>query len=410
MVQRLSDSVSLLITVPHLVRTSIVGMTSKDRSRADAGATARSVRSRGDPTGLGELVGCSPDASRAWMHDWHNRKTPAEEKTVEIRVERQQNEVADEVGALVAVTRPIIAGVYHSIGQDIISAFGNREDMQLKMLGRLRKEGDGDCGIAFEYAVHDAIMSGNGIVVDRVSSALGRCNIRKGDPASILFAIEKAGAQQLISTEIDLITDSSRVLSGTRGQPIKLKGYLNTLAAAFRRPSTRPKLPNSIRGLWKADLFLGSTVPDHWVGTTVKINPRHLEAANGLRIAVVPSSAGASDNIRVDEQKNLVVCPMPHDASFMQVFYEGWRIVQSLCETDFKMPREVDIPNPLHREVARIYVERRNFSVPEVLDATRKFGQPELLVTEEESASNTAFRATVEPETSTIITPYARIR
>jgi hypothetical protein len=129
-----------------------------------------------------------------------------------------------------------------------------------------------------------------------------------------------------------------------------------------------------------------------------------------LRVAIVPSRSGVSDAIRKDEQKNLIVCPMPHDGSFMQVFYEGWRIVQVLLENDFKVPKEVDLPSPLHREVARVYVERREFAVPEVLEATKKFAQPELLAFDEESASNVSFGADVEPETSTIITPFPRLQ
>jgi hypothetical protein len=327
---------------------------------------------------------------------------------VRIRAERQNNPVADEVSALVAVTRPVIAGVYHSIGQDVLSAIGEREDIRLKLLGKIRSRGDGDTGIAFEYAVHDAVANGVPIVVERVADALSRCKINRGDPSSILFAIEKSGSQQLISTEIDLITADSQVMSGKRGRPVKLKGYLNQLAAAFRRPKTRGQLPQSIRGLWKADLFLGSTQPDHWVGTTVKINPSHLEAASGLRVAIVPSKAGASDAIRRDDQKNLIICPMPHDGSFMQVFYEGWRIVQALLETDFRVPKEVDLPSPVHREVARVYAERREFTVPEVLEATAKFAQPELLAFNETLASNVAFGASAEPETQTIITPVPR--
>ena len=328
---------------------------------------------------------------------------------VQIRAEKQQNPVADEVSALVAVTRPIIAGVYHSISYDTLSSIGERENIRLKLLGKIRSQGDGDTGIAFEYAVHDAVANGVPIVVERVASALKQCKITDGDPSSILFAIEKSGSQQLISTEIELITDDSTVLSGARGRPVKLKGQLNKLAAAFRRPSTRVQLPQSIRGLWKADLFLGSTGPDQWVGTTVKINPSHLEAASGLRIAVVPSKSGRSDAIKKDEQKNLIVCPMPHDGSFMQVFYEGWRIVQTLLESDFREPKEVDLPSPVHREVARVYVERREFPVPAVLEATKKFAQPELLVLNEASATNIAFGADVKPETSTIITPFPRM-
>lgn len=329
---------------------------------------------------------------------------------MEIRSEFQQNAVADDVGALVAVIRPVIAGVLHSIRAEmLVGANHTRESLPLKMLGRLRKQGDGDCGIAFEYAVHDAVMTQEPIASERVAEALKLCRIAKGAPASILFAVEKAGSQQLISTHVDLITNESRVLSGARGQPVKLKNHMSSLASAFRRPRARAQLPQSIRGLWKADLFLGSQERDHWVGTSVKINPQHLEAARGLRVAIIPSFAGRSDAIKKDESKNLVICPLPHDGSFMQVFYEGWRVVQALCETDFAMPREVDIPTPVHREAARVFIERREFPIVDVLDATAKFSQPELLTTRDILVDSVAFQESRAPETSTIVGPIARL-
>jgi hypothetical protein len=307
----------------------------------------------------------------------------------------------------VAVTRPIINGVVHSIGGEYLDAYeGDRSVVPLKMLGRLRKEGDGDIGIAFEYAIHEAVQSGNAIVVERVTEALKSCNIRRGDPASILFAIEKQGSKQLISTDLGLITDNSRALSGRQGQPVKLKKHLNQLSAAFRRPTTRPNLPQSINGLWKADLFLGSPEPDHWVGTSVKIKRSRLEAAAGLRIAIVPSEPGHSDAIHRDEAKSLVVCPMPHDASFMEIFYEGWRLVQSLCASDFKMPAAAAVPSSLLREVARVYVERRDFPVGEVLEHTGPFAQPHLLETTTESVASTSFQADKEPSTNTVVSPF----
>jgi hypothetical protein len=327
---------------------------------------------------------------------------------MEIREDRHSRPAVDEVDALVAVIRPVLVGALQSISDEVVNVFGERDQLPLRMLGRLRKRGDGDCGIAFEYAVHDAVISADPIVVERVSDALNKCRIARGNPASILFAIEKAGAQQLISTEINLITENSRVLTGQPGQPVKLQKHLNTLAAAFRRPGTRRNLPQSIQGLWKADLFLGSTETDHWVGTTVKINPTLLEPAKGLRIAIIPSLAGRSDGIRIDEQKNLVLCPMPHDDSFMQVFYEGWRIVQALCERDFNMPREIDIPNPTHREVARVFVERRDFPVADVIKATRKFAQSGLVVTTTEAVPGAPRATAIHPGTSTIITPLPR--
>jgi hypothetical protein len=327
---------------------------------------------------------------------------------VQVREQRQQNEVADEVSALIAVTRPIVNGVLQSIRSEMIEPLGvAREQLPLKMVGRLRKEGDGDTGIAFEYAVHDAIARGEAVVTERIADALRLCRIA-GDPASILFAVEKAGAKQLISTQLDLITDNSRILSGNVGQPAKLKRHLNNLAAAFRRPTTRLNLPQSIRGLWKADLFLGSPTPDHWVGTSVKINPARLEGAPGLRVAIVPTQSGVSDSIRKDDHRNLVVCPLPHDHSFMQVFYEGWRIVQALCATDFAMPTEALIAAPVHREVARVWAERRDLPTAEVVDALQVFAQPELLLTEDEEVRSVSFNSEATPDTSTIISPFAR--
>ena len=67
---------------------------------------------------------------------------------MEIREERQQSPVADEVTALIAVTRPIVNGVLQSIRGEMIT--GEREELPLRLLGRLRKEGDGDTGVAFE--------------------------------------------------------------------------------------------------------------------------------------------------------------------------------------------------------------------------------------------------------------------
>lgn len=65
----------------------------------------------------------------------------------------------------------------------------------------------------------------------------------------------------------------------------------------------------------------------------------------------------------------------------MQTFHEGMRIVQTLTAHDFQMPTDAELPNPMHREVARIYAERRDFPTLEVLDAVALFAQPELLDT-----------------------------
>lgn len=214
-----------------------------------------------------------------------------------------------------------------------------------------------------------------------------QCKVPGAAIESILFGVEKKGASQLIATARRTLTDESRLLTGRQSQPPKLKSYLNQIAAAFRRPTTRLSLPTSINGLWKADLFLGTTDADRWVGTTVKINPSQLEAANGLRVGIVPASQGKVDKIRKDESRNLIICPLPYDGAFMQIFYNAWGIVQQFVSADAQLPKEVALPIRAHRQVASELVARRGFSVLEVIEALRPLAQPELLSTKETTGS-----------------------
>lgn len=135
---------------------------------------------------------------------------------MEIRAERQQNPVADEVSALVAVVRPILLGLLWGLKGDVAAEVRGYENVKLRMLNRLRRPGDGDCGICFEYAVHDAMRRRDGMVLDRVDSALKLCSVPGNALDSILFAVEKTGSEQFIDTAIDLITPSWRFTPHSR--------------------------------------------------------------------------------------------------------------------------------------------------------------------------------------------------
>jgi hypothetical protein len=150
-------------------------------------------------------------------------------------------------------------------------------------------------------------------------------------------------------------------------------------AQKFTTSALRPLLPSSIRGLWKADLFLGCTDSDRWIGTTVKINPTALVGAQGLRLGIVPAHQGRSDNIYLDNNKNLVVCPIPYDGSFMEIFYHAWGIVVQFLAADANLPKEVSLPSALHRQVAQELASRREFNVVEVIAALTPIAQPWLL-------------------------------
>jgi hypothetical protein len=91
---------------------------------------------------------------------------------VNLRKSRQLSAVSqNEFAALVAVVRPILTGILNSLKADVVAQWG-RDNVPLKTLARIRRPGDGDYGICFEYAVHDALNRGDGAVVERVSDAL----------------------------------------------------------------------------------------------------------------------------------------------------------------------------------------------------------------------------------------------
>jgi len=328
---------------------------------------------------------------------------------MEIRSERQLNPVADEVSAITAVVRPILTGILYALKHDVVAEVGGHAGVKLKMLPRLQRPGDGDCGICFEYAVHDALNRGEQTVIERVYDALTECRVPTKDVASILFGAEKSGSQQLIDTAAERLTTESSLLSGSRGRPVKLKRHITTVATAFRKREVRSLLPYSISGLWKADLFLGSSETDRWVGTTVKINPTALEGARGLRVGVVPSREGNSDAIKRDDKKNLVVCPLPYDGAFMEVFYLGWEVVKQFLDADAQVPKEVNLPRPAQRQVARYLADRREFPVLDVVEALQALAQPELLETDESPAKIVLSGGTSDKiETSSIIAPQPR--
>lgn len=326
---------------------------------------------------------------------------------LDLRIEAQRSTIADDVSALHAIVRPILIGLLNSLQTDVLEKAGGREKIDLQMLGRLRRQGDGDCGICYEYAVHEAVKNSDPLIMERVSDALKRCKVPGDEHESILFGVEKNGAQQIIATAQEILTEDSRLLTGQQAQPPKLRNYLSRLAGAFRRPTTRASLPSSINGLWKADLFLGCTDSDRWIGTTVKINPTKLEGANGLRVGIVPAREGMSDSIRKDDGKNLIVCPLPYDGSFMEAFYHAWNLVQQFFAADAKLPKEVALPNGSHRQIARWLEERRSFPVVEVVEAMAPISQPELLQTDETEV-DFFVKSQEQSKTYSIISPVAK--
>ncbi|NNM65421.1 MAG: hypothetical protein HKL99_12545 [Burkholderiales bacterium] len=325
---------------------------------------------------------------------------------IRIIAERQQNPLADIYSAHIAIVRPILRGLLYSLKQQVVDTAGGYEKVPLFMLPRLRREGDGDIGICFEYAVHESLRNRQPGITERIYDALTiHCRVPGTEIDSILFAAEKNGSLQLLNTANGALTDDSRILTGARAQPPLLKQYLKDLARAFRSSTHREQLPATIKGLWKADLFIGCRDSDRWVGTSVKINPHLLEGAPGLRLAIVPSLQGRNDAIKYDENRNLVVCPIPYDASFMEVFYVTWGIVMQFLAADAYMPKDSHLPRPFERQVANELVKRRDFAVVDVIDALLPISQPHLLFNSDKIVPVVVDGAQMTPDTLISPTP-----
>lgn len=311
---------------------------------------------------------------------------------MKLLIESQQNSVGSEVLARIAIVRPILTALLAGIKQEVLNELGGMENIKLFMLPRAYRDGTGDVGFCFEWAIHDAIRRQEPMVMERLADASKQCKLPGSEFQSILFGVEKSGKTRIIDTANELLTNDSRILTGVRSQPPKLKSYMNMLAAAFHRPSTRASLPSSINGLWKADLFFGSTDADRWLGTTLKINAKQLEGASGLRIGIVPATQGASDKIFKDSGKNLIVCPIPYDGSFMELFYTGWRIVQQFIRADAKVPPPVALPAPADRQVAKELEMRCDFPVVDVIAALEAQSQTDLLSASEKDVATATER------------------
>jgi hypothetical protein len=278
------------------------------------------------------------------------------------------------------------------------------------MLPRLRRPGAGDLAICFEYAVHSAIKNGDPMVLDRVGDALSLCELDGSELSSILFAVEKRGSEQLVSTARTLITPESRLISGSGGQSVQLQRHLQGIAQAFRRRAAREPLAPSISGSWKADLFLGRVDANEWVAATVRSNLRSPKAARGCRVEIVPAKKSA-DLPYKDDARNLIVCPLLYDGNFMRIFREGWQIAQVFIEADARLPSEEAFSRPSMRRVARMLEDLRDAGVLDVIvDQTLlPQAQPELLDTELETAEVQAIRG-VAGQMKTVVAPVPLTR
>ena len=308
---------------------------------------------------------------------------------------KQIGHVVDPVRSKLAMVVPVLKATLYSLARDRIERLGGLEKITLHDLAREFLQGAGDAGICFEYAVHGAIARQSELIYPLASEVLENLCRIDGGAESILFGPEKEGVIPILETVQNALTDDSVVYVGNAGRPPKLKRYIPKIVSAYRRNEERNRLPRSITGLWKADLFLGNHNPDAWVGTTIKINPRHLQGAQGLRIGIYPRR-NKDDRPRKDEGLNLIRLPLPYDGEFMEVFYKSFFLVRAFLNSDAKIPRPVDLPDAEDRLLTEELSKRSEFPIVDVLDALQSMSQPDLI--EDSDVTDVPIDATLSEE------------
>jgi len=290
----------------------------------------------------------------------------------------QQHPIEEAVRARYAMAIPILRGMLLATKREMVDALGGYERITLEQFSRIYVESPGDYGICFEYAVHQSLQDRDPGVYPLVSQTIKEfCGI-DGGAESILFGAEKSGHTHVLESVKDSLTDESRVLVGRRMQPPKLRKYIDKLVSAFRSEKHRETLPQSIRGLWKADLFIGNPVADRWVATTLKIRRQDLEAAPGLRVGLFPEER-PGESPRKDEENNLILCPLPYSGDFMQLYGASFGIVKQIVAAKGSLPSRVALHYEDDQAVAKWLVDRNHYPLVKVLEALEPLKQPGLV-------------------------------
>lgn len=295
---------------------------------------------------------------------------------MQYKLQFQQDEIAESTRARYAMAIPILTGMLLSTKRDIVDQAGGINKVTLEMFTRIYIEHPGDHGICFEYAVHECIQNRDPSIHPIISDVLNDfCGV-KGGAESILFGVEKHGPASVLETAKGALTDDSRVLVGKQGHPARLKPHLDNIVRAHNSRVHLEKLPHSIRGLWKADLFVGNPGPDRWIGTTLKTNRRDIEKAPGLRIALFPEERPKEGPRRED---NMVYCPLAYSGDFMQLFLATFNIVKAIVAARGKQPNRIALVNDDDQTVAKWLTDRAHFPLVGILEALEPIKQPGFL-------------------------------
>jgi hypothetical protein len=244
----------------------------------------------------------------------------------------EQDAPVDEYGrALYAVARSIIRALLDSLSDedltDLNCAIGDVTMRQLAKVVRLDRD-KGMRGDGFEWAVHEAILGQEPLVMEPIADTLKRCSryISGAPPTSLLFGHERARYLGFVDAVVDRAGTNAFLLPEKAGRPYPFGPWV---AKAAKGQAAEPELTERIRKIWKTDLFLSCTGDDRYFAATVKSNMRLLEGGRGLRIGIVPESAqrGHRPGVSYSEKHGLWIATLPDPNGFTGLFNDAYNAV-----------------------------------------------------------------------------------
>lgn len=142
---------------------------------------------------------------------------------------RQLSDVEDPVRAKLAMVVPVLKATLHSLARDRIQRLGGLDRVTLCDLAREFREGHGDAGICFEYAVHDAIATQNRLIWPL--QQLFNLGVTS-HMANVAFDRHVAFSEQYISRMQKGLTELFQ--TGPRGESLKICSDLIDIRLSFR--------------------------------------------------------------------------------------------------------------------------------------------------------------------------------
>lgn len=256
----------------------------------------------------------------------------------------QQNAPIDEYGrALYAVGRSVLRALLDSLSDDDLADLNSPiNDVTLRQLAKVvRLDRDkGMRGDGFEWAVHEAVLGQEPLVIDPISEALKRASkyVGPGNPTSLMFGYERAKYLGFAEAVVDQAGTDAFLCPEGSGRPFQFGPWVSRATmGAF----SEPFLADRIKKIWKTDLFLSAQGDSRFFAATVKSNFHLLEGGRGLRLGIVPESTSRDHRpgVEYNRKHGLWLVTLPDPNGFTGLFNDGYNAIgRAMCTLGKQQP------------------------------------------------------------------------